>query len=87
MDNQLQAWSQQFPAWVWNLGVAVSALLLGFILKLIITGILLFYKNREDYSLFKSIITHLGKPLNFLVPLLVLNFTLPLLKLAQIYLT
>ena len=87
MDNELQTWSQQFPAWAWNLGVVVSALLLGFIIKLIITGILHFYKNRNDYSLFKSIITHLGKPLNYFVPLFVLNFMLPLLKIEQVYLT
>jgi small-conductance mechanosensitive channel len=87
MDNELQTWSQQFPAWAWNLGVVVSAVLLGFIIKLIITGILHFYKNHDDYSLFKSIITHLGKPLNYFVPLLVLNFMLPLLKIQQVYLT
>jgi len=87
MDNLLQSWSQQFPVWAWNLGVVVSALLLGFILKLIITGILHFYKNRDDYSLFRSIITHLGPPLNFFVPLLVLNFMLPLLEISKIFIT
>jgi hypothetical protein len=87
MDNQLQTWSQQFQTWAWNLGIIVSALLLGFILKLIITGILHFYKNHNDYSLFKSIITHLGKPLNYFVPLLVLNFVLPLLKIDRMFLT
>ena len=61
MDNQLQAWSQQFPPWVWNWGVVVAAVLLGFIIKLIITGILHFYKNTTDYSLFKSIITSAAK--------------------------
>jgi len=86
MDNQLQAWSRQFPAWVWNWGVVIAALLIGFIIKLIITGILHFYKNTKDYSLFKSIITHLGKPLNFFVPLLILNFMLPLIKLGKVFL-
>jgi small-conductance mechanosensitive channel len=78
MDSLLQTWSQQFPAWAWNLGVVIAALLIGYILKLIITGILRFYRNRDDYSFFKSIITHLGRPLNFFVPLLMLNFMLPL---------
>ena len=86
MDDQLQIWSQQFQPWAWNVGVIIAALALGYIFKLIITGILYFYKNREDYSLFKSIITHLGKPLNIFVPLLTLNFMQSLLKLSKNYL-
>jgi len=81
MDNQVQAWSQQFDPWAWNLGVIVASLAFGFIVKLVITGILHYYKNHDDYSLFKSIITHLSGPLNFFVPLLTLNFSLPLFRL------
>ena len=84
---QLQTWSQQFTPWAWNLGVIVASLILGFIVKMIITGILHYYKNRDDYSLFKSIITHISRPLNFFVPLLALNFSQSLLRLSQIYLT
>ena len=86
MDTQLQDWSQQFQPWAWNLGVIIFAIALGFIIKLIITAILRFYKNQSDYSLFKSMLTHLGKPLNIFVPLLVLNFMQPLLKLNKVYL-
>jgi small-conductance mechanosensitive channel len=81
MDRQIQTWSQQFPDWLWNLGVIVFALFTGFMIKLVITTILHYYKNRNDYSLFKSVITHLGRPLNFFVPLLMLDLLLPLLKL------
>lgn len=83
MDDILKTWSQQFPPWAWNLGVVIAALLIGYILKVIITGILHFYRNRDDYSFFKSIITHLGRPLNFFVPLLMLNFMLPLEKIDK----
>ncbi|WP_461451984.1 mechanosensitive ion channel family protein [Mucilaginibacter sp.] len=86
MDTQLQYWSKQFQPWAWNVGVIIFAIGLGYIIKLIITAILRFYKNQNDYSLFKSIITHLGKPLNIFVPLLVLNFMQPLLELNKIYL-
>jgi small-conductance mechanosensitive channel len=86
MDNQVQAWSQQFDPWAWNLGVIVASLTFGFIVKLIITGILHYYKNRDDYSLFKSIITHLSGPLNFFVPLLTLNFSFPLFRLGTTFL-
>src|SRR5689334_8858267 len=87
MDEMLKAWSQQLQPWAWNLGVVASALIIGFIVKLIITTILLFYKNKEDYSLFKSIITHLGRPLNFFVPLLMLNFMTPLLEISKLWYT
>lgn len=80
MDDILKTWSQQLQPWAWNLSVAIAALLIGYILKVIITGLLHYYRNRDDYSFFKSIITHLGKPLNFFVPLLMLNFMLPLEK-------
>jgi len=86
MDSQLQTWSQQFPAWIWNLGVIIFSILLGYIIKLIITGILHYYKNKDDYSLFKSIITHLGRPLNVFVPLLTLDSTKSLLKISPEYL-
>ena len=86
MDNQLQTWSQQFPVWAWNLGIVISALLLGFICRLILAGILNYYKNKHDYSVFKSIITHLATPLNFFVPLFVLNLSIPLLKLSKTFL-
>ena len=85
MDETLKSWSQQLQPWAWNLGVVASALIIGFIIKLIITAILLFYKNKEDYSLFKSLITHLGRPLNFFVPLLMLNFMTSLLEISKLW--
>ena len=87
MDELLKSWSQQLQPWAWNLGVIASALIIGFILKLIITITLQFYKNKKDYSLFKSIITHLGRPLNFFVPLLMLNFMTPLLEVSKLWYT
>src|ERR1700761_9167621 len=83
MDDRLEQWSNQFLPWAWNLGVVVFAILVGFIIKLIISAFLHYYKNQNDYSLFKSIITHLGSPLNYFVPLLMLNLLLPLLKLTK----
>src|SRR4051812_20412874 len=87
MDELLKSWSQQLQPWAWNLCVVVSALVIGFILKLIITAILHFYKNKKDYSLFKSVITHLGGPLNFFVPLLMLNFMTPLFEISKLWYT
>jgi small-conductance mechanosensitive channel len=80
MDPQLQTWSRQFPDWAWNIGVIATAVILGLLVKLAVTAVLHYYKNRNDYSLFKSIITHLGRPLNFFIPLLVLSAMLPLCR-------
>lgn len=68
---------------MWNIGVIVAAILVGFIIKLIITALLHFYKNRSDYSVLHSVIAHLSKPLNIFVPLLTLNFALSLLVLSK----
>jgi small-conductance mechanosensitive channel len=83
MDKQLQSWSQQLQPWAWNLAIITIAVALGFIVRLIITGILHFYKKTTDYSLFRSIITHISTPLNYFVPLLMINFMLPLLLLDK----
>lgn len=87
MDNVVKSWSQQFQPWAWNLIIVGSALLLGVVIKLVITGILHFYKNRTDYSLFRSIITRLGPPLNLFVPLFILESMLPLMQFSKNFLT
>ncbi|MBS1502597.1 MAG: mechanosensitive ion channel, partial [Bacteroidetes bacterium] len=87
MNGQLQAWSHQLQPWAWNLIVVGCAIILGFVVKFIITGILHFYKNTTDYSLFRSIISHLNKPLNYFVPLLALNLMVPLLLLSKPFAT
>jgi small-conductance mechanosensitive channel len=80
MELLLIDWSKYLPAWFWNICLVAAALLLGGLVKLIITWLLHYYKNRGDYSLFKSILTHLSMPLNYFVPLLTLNALLPLLE-------
>lgn len=75
--------SQQLQPWAWNLAIVAIAVALGFIIRLIITGILHFYKKTSDYSLFRSVITHISTPLNYFVPLLMINFMLPLLLLDK----
>jgi len=75
------------PVWLWNIGLIGAALFLGFLVKLIITALLHYYKNTEDYSLFKSILTHLSSPLNYFVPLLTLNTLLPFLMYEGAYIS
>lgn len=85
MSNQIEIWSKQLSPWAWNLGVVLFALIIGFIVKVVITSLLHYYKSTSDYSFFKSILTHLNKPLNYFVPLLTLNILLPILTLEDLY--
>ncbi len=83
MKEVLENWSDGMPSWLWNLLITVGAVIIGYIIKFIIKALLNFYKNRNDYSLFKSIITHTGRPMNHFVPLLVLNLMLPLMDMTK----
>jgi small-conductance mechanosensitive channel len=85
MENLLNTWSKLLPGWLWNLGLIAAVLLLGFLIKLVITALLRHYRNTKDYSLFKSILTHLSVPLNYFVPLLTLNTLLPFLMYEGAY--
>jgi small-conductance mechanosensitive channel len=83
MADQLEIWSQKVPPWIWNLAVLGVALLVGFIIKLVITWLLHYYKKTADYSFFKSVLTHIGPSLNHFVPLLTLNFMIAFMELTK----
>lgn len=83
MKEVLENWSDNMPSWLWNILITITAVIIGLIIKLIIKSILNFYKNRDDYSLFRSIIVHTGRPMNHFVPLLMLNLMLPLMDMQK----
>lgn len=83
MQEVLENWSNNVHPWVWNLLITLAAVVIGLLIKLIIKAVLNFYKNRNDYSLFRSIIVHTGRPLNHFVPLLVLNLMFPLMEMGR----
>jgi len=85
MKDQIEVWSDQLQPWAWNLCVVGTALLAGFLIKLIITSLLHFYKRTADYSFFKSVLTHIGPALNHFVPLLLLNLLIPSMELSKRY--
>ncbi|HEY0246211.1 MAG TPA: mechanosensitive ion channel domain-containing protein [Mucilaginibacter sp.] len=87
MQDNFDIWSKQIQPWAWNLCVIAAALVIGFLIKLLITFLLRYYKKTADYSFFKSVLTHLGSALNHFVPLLMLNLMVPLMVLRQTYAT
>ncbi len=69
--------------WAWNLIIVALAILIGLVIKVVLSALLNLYKKQTDYSLFRSIVTHIGRPLNHFVPLLVLNLMFPLMEMGQ----
>jgi small-conductance mechanosensitive channel len=87
MNEKITVWSTKVSPWVWNLGVISFLLIVGFVFKFIITALLNYYKNKKDtdYSFFRSLLTHLSRPLNHFIPLLTLTIVLPYFTLFDVY--
>ncbi len=76
MTEKILHISDYVPPYLWNLIILSTAIIIGLLLKFIIIRLMVYYQQRLDYSTFKSIITHLGKPLTWFIPLLMLNLLL-----------
>ena len=85
MKKLIESWSGRIDPIIWNVIIVATAVIIGFIVKYIIQIILNHNKKYTDYSLFRSIITHLSGPLNHFVPFLVLNLMLPLMAMDKQY--
>ncbi|RYE04703.1 MAG: mechanosensitive ion channel, partial [Sphingobacteriaceae bacterium] len=75
--DELFGFSNQIPPYLWNLLIVFAAVIIGLFLKFSLIKLVGYYQKRSDYSVFKSIITHLGKPSTWFIPLLMLNFLMP----------
>jgi small-conductance mechanosensitive channel len=79
---------QKLPPYMGNLILAAIAILSGYIVKGIAAIFLKFYsKSNLSYSVIRSIISRLNKPLSYFLPLFILNLVLPLMQLEpkQLY--
>ncbi|CAM3808139.1 mechanosensitive ion channel family protein [Mucilaginibacter galii] len=79
--------SHSLPPFVWNIIIAVSAIIIGLILKTITSALLKRYAKKEetDYSFFRSIITYLSVPITYFIPLLILKLSIPLMRMNVAY--
>ena len=73
------------PPIVWNILLGCAALITGLICKYLMALILRLTasKNPSDYSLIRSVLKRLGKPINYFLPVLVLDMVLPFMELAK----
>jgi small-conductance mechanosensitive channel len=83
MKKLFEGWTGLIQPWLWNMIIVASAIIIGLIIKSIIKALLNLYKKQSDYSLFRSIIVHIGPSMNHFVPLLVLNLMFPLMVLEK----
>ncbi len=75
----LKQW--QLDPWAWNLIIIGAALLLALVLRLMVTFFMRKKAAAEGrFSLFRSILRHLGTPLTYFLPLFFLAVLLPIMR-------
>jgi small-conductance mechanosensitive channel len=86
LPPEILEFSQKMPSFLWNITIAAVALIVGWLVKFIITKLLLFYsKDDDNYSLFKSIVIHLGKPVTYFIPIFLLDVFSNWMRMDKLY--
>lgn len=83
MQEQITQWLRQWrlDPWAWNLILIGAALLLGLVIRLLLS--LFIRKKAEEtrqFSLFYSLLQHLGRPFSWFLPLFFFNLLLPVMR-------
>src|ERR1700743_2341913 len=85
MPDQFINQFDRFPDIVWDCMLAGTAILIGLIVKHMLS--LLLRKKPKDgrsaFSFSRSLVGRLGKPFSYFLPLLAFNFLLPLMKIRS----
>ena len=85
MWKEFQQMINSWPPIAWNLLLTGVAILAGLIITWIIALIVRqACTKRTGFSLLRSVLRRLGKPLNYFLPLLILDLIIPLMKLDPI---
>ncbi|WP_217603872.1 mechanosensitive ion channel family protein [Chitinophaga sp. GbtcB8] len=83
MLELIQRQLSHLPPFIGNIILAACALITGYIIKWLLA--LFIHKTTktpvEDYSMMRSIVKRLGRPVNFFLPVLVLDMMMPLMDL------
>jgi small-conductance mechanosensitive channel len=89
MQEQISELLRQYrlEPYVWNIILISAAVILGLLIKAILFIVnKLQPKDHTEYSIFYSVVKHLGTPVNFFLPLILLNFFLPFLRMYPYFL-
>jgi small-conductance mechanosensitive channel len=86
LPPNLLEFSQHISPIIWNLIIVATAIIVGLIIKFIVTRLFKIYAKKEtSYSFFRSIIVNLGKAITYFIPLFLLNLFIPLIRMDIIY--
>lgn len=86
LPPDLLQFSKHLPSLVWNLMIAIAAILVGLMIKFIVTRLFKFYaKKEESYSFFRSVVVNLGRAITYFIPLFLLNLFIPLMRLDKVF--
>ncbi|MBB6107488.1 Small-conductance mechanosensitive channel [Mucilaginibacter lappiensis] len=86
LPPDLFEFSQRIPAILWDLAIAVIAILIGLVIKFIVTRLFSLYAKKEtSYSFFRSVIINLGRSITYFIPLFLLNLFIPFMRMDKIY--
>jgi len=90
IENKLPAdlleFANHLPAIVWNLIIAIAAILAGLIIKFIVTQLFKLYAKKEtSYSFFRSVIVNLGRAITYFIPLFLLNLFIPFMRMSKAF--
>jgi len=81
LPHVLLEFSERIPSIIWDLIIALIAILVGLIIKFIVTHLFKLYAKKEtSYSFFRSIIVNLGTAITYFIPLFLLNLFLPFMR-------
>lgn len=64
---------QKLPKGIWNLLIIICAIVIGLVLRLILGALIRKADKQTDFSLTRSIIRRMAIPVNFFLPLFILN--------------
>jgi len=83
LPDEIHQFFSRFPDFVWNFSVIISAVIIGVLLRIFLRFAFNLYYKFSEFFLARSIVKHLDKPVSFFLPLLMLNFSLPLMHLTE----
>jgi small-conductance mechanosensitive channel len=87
LPTDLLEFSQRIPSFAWNMIIALVAVLVGLIIKFIITRLFKLYAKKADtsYSILRSILVNLGPAVAYFIPLFLFNILSPLMRMNPVY--
>jgi small-conductance mechanosensitive channel len=83
MTNTINELFRKFPDLLLNIVIAVTAILLGLLIKFILSRIFSYYARVTGSFLIKTIIRRMHRAMYFFLPLLLLNMSLPLMQMKK----